>query len=183
MVKLRMSTPAVIFIRYSTVYPLSTLSNDYVHQINNKNHYFSTLANITNIIIPGLAKEDRQFSRGFPNSTAFPVEDSRAPKIRQILDNIQISSGYQTRINSSSLLLPIINNSDGHLVANDVTFALSSTRSPLFSVTNFSDENVINYELKKNAKIRNLKMYGSYEVIVESSDSDKLTSPSVSVFL
>ena len=108
-------------------------------------------------MIPGLAKEDRQFSRGFLNSTTFPGEDSRAPKIRQILDNIQISSGYQTRINSSSLLLPIINNSDGHLVANDVTFALSSTRRPLFSVTNFSDENVINYELKKNAKIRNLK--------------------------
>ncbi len=187
---------------------LSSFNNSNIdnYQSNNKSHYFSTLANVTNIIVPDLAKEDRQFSRDFLNSTAFPGEVSRASKIRQILDNIQISSGYQTRMNSSSLLLPIINSSDGHLVAKDVTFASSSSRSPLFSVTNFSDENVINYELEKtetadsslqsnksdkdsnyeysfkNAKIRNLKMYGSYEVIVESSDSDKLNSPSVSVF-
>jgi hypothetical protein len=186
---------------------LSSFNNSNIdnYQSNNKSNYFSTLANVTNIIVPDLAKEDRQFTRDFLNSTAFPGEVSRASKIRQILDNIQISSGYQTRMNSSSLLLPIINSSDGHLVA-DVTFASSSSRSPLSSVTNFSDENVINYELEKtetadsslqsnksdknsnyeysfkNAKIRNLKMYGSYEVIVESSDSDKLILPAFPSF-
>jgi hypothetical protein len=179
-------------------------SNIDSYQSNNKSHYFSTLANVTNIIVPDLTKEGRQFSSDFLNSAAYPAGDSRAPKIRQILDNIQISSGYQTRINSSSLLLPIINDSNGQLVAKDVTF--SSRRAP-FSVTDFSNANVTNYESKKietahrspesdnksdensldeysikDAKIKDLKIYGSYELIVESYAGSKMIFPAIPSF-
>jgi hypothetical protein len=176
-------------------------NNDYFYG-NNKNLYFSTLANITSLIDSNLAKEDGQFSkRKFLDTTAPPAGGFGATKIRQILDNIQISAGYSTRINSSSLLLSLSDNS-GDLAAKDITFTSSSHSAP-FSATYYSKENATTtYDLKytdmilrtlqsnnqsdensnykysfKNAKIRNLKMYGSYEVIVESNDSSKIHVP------
>jgi hypothetical protein len=171
----------------------NTSSND-TYQGNNKSQYFLSLANITNLIDPNIPK-DGQFSDGaFRNFAASPAESSGAPKIRQIIDNIRISPGYQTRINSSSLLLPVINNSNGDLAVQELTFTSHSRIAP-FSATKPSNENDIandlgysetadegdqnsNYEYSfKNVIIRNLKMYGSYEVIVEPNNSGKLLLP------
>jgi hypothetical protein len=177
------------------------------YQSSNKNHYFSTLANMTDIMIPDLAKEDRQFSGDFLSPGVTSGENSRAQKIRQIFDNIQISTGYQARINSSSLLLPIINNSNGDLVATGVTFASAPSGNILASASNSPNKNVTTYELKnsdtvdrslrssnnsdensnneislKDAKIRNLKLYGSYEVVVESNAGSKIVFPALPSF-
>jgi hypothetical protein len=129
-----------------------------------------------------------------------------ATKIRQVLDNIQISSGYSTQINSSSLLLSLIDNGNGVLDAKDVTFTSSSPSysSVPFSAANLSDKYVTtttndsryrdmadrpiqsnnesnensSYKYSfKNAKIRNLKIYGSYEVIVQSSAGSRIFVP------
>jgi hypothetical protein len=177
-------------------------NNDYFYS-NNKNRYFSTLANITSLIDSNIAKEDGQFSkRKLLYTTTPPAEGFGAAKIRQILDNIQISAGYSTRINSSSLLLFPSDSGNGDLAAKDITFT-SSSRSAQFSATYYSKENATtthdlrytdmvvrplqsnnqsdensNYKYSfKNAKIRNLKMYGSYEVVVESNDSNKIHVP------
>jgi hypothetical protein len=179
-------------------------NNNNTYQINNKSYYFSTLSNIINLIDPNLALDRRFSNRSSLNAAASLPENSGAQQIRQILDNIQISSGFQTRINSSSLLLSISNNSNHDLAANDVTFASSSSRSASSPAINFSNENVTIYDLSytdsslqnnnesdknynykhsaKDVKIRDLKMYGSYEVIVESNASSKLHFPAFPSF-
>jgi hypothetical protein len=166
--------------------------NNDTYQGNNNGQHFLSLANITNLIDPNIPKDGQFSDAAFLNSAASPAESSGAPKIRQIIDNIRISPGYQTRINSSSLLLPVTNNSNGDLAAQELTFTSQSRIAP-FSATNPSndiaydlsytetadqgDQNS-NYEYSfKNAIIRNLKMYGSYEVIVESNNSGKVILP------
>jgi hypothetical protein len=168
----------------------------------NANHYFYTLANITNLIHPELGREDGRFPKTLDNSVS---DTGGAPRIRQIIDDIQISSGYVTRINSSSLLLSMSNNSNGNLAAKEVTFTASSPsiESSSLTVTDPSTKNNANnidtndWRHKdlasllpqsnsetnpepqsnkhgfKDAKIRNLKIYGSYEIIVESTSNSK----------
>jgi len=180
-------------------------NNNNTYQGNNKGHYFLSLANLTNFIDPNLAKENRQFPNEVFLIAASHAESTGAPTIRQIIDNIQISSGYQTRVNSSSLLLPISTNSTGDLAAQEVAFTSYSSRSAPSSVANLSNENVTAYDLRdtdtvdrslqssdesdqisnyefKNAIIRNLKIYGSYEVIVESNEGSKLRLPAFPSF-
>jgi hypothetical protein len=195
---------------FHTLFAGSSLSNNSSYDIypnNSRARYFSTLGNITNTALHELEVKERPGYKGFLNSATFPGEISRAPKIRQILDNVQISSGYKTRINSSSLLLPVTNNSYGDFAAKEVTFASSFPGSSMFSNTNFSTGNVAAYELSRtrtadsssqgnsksnenskneydfrNVEIRNLKLYGSYEVIVETNDSRKVTLPAFPSF-
>ena len=169
-----------------------------------RDHYFYTLANITNLVYRDLARGDGRLSNGISdNSVSDTGRGPGAKKIIQILDDIQISSGYVTRINSSSLLLSINNSSNTNLAAKEVTFKPSPPNSTSsLTVTNLSTKNITthidtndwrhgdmashllqsnsitdedpNYKYSiKNAKIRNLKIYGSYEIIVESTANSK----------
>jgi hypothetical protein len=185
--------------------PLSVSNNNgNPYPSSNRDHYFYTLANITNLVYPDLARGDGRFSKGIlDNSVSDTGRGPGAMKIIQIIDDIQISSGYVTRINSSSLLLSIGNSSNSNIAAKEVSFKPSSpNRNSSLTFTDLSNKNIAthidtndwrhrdmaSHSLQsnsitdedpnyiygfENAKIRNLKIYGSYEIIVESTTYSK----------